>query len=167
MKKRLRAGWKNWSFLGKRELKAYEELDGWQLSMSSGQVVRKGMSYIFLEGFMGIWTFLSIAGWLRTHCMHSLSPWSCLTSHFSASLSTIWDVFVLTAFLGRVSPWLSAFLILPFLFSSSPMVKPYGFCFRLFGKNLKSILYTQAAVRSPQNEVPRSLSCSESFSSLL
>lgn len=44
MKKPLREGWKNGSFLGKRELKAYEELDGWQLSMSSGQVVQKGMS---------------------------------------------------------------------------------------------------------------------------
>ena len=122
----------------------------------------------FLQGFIGMWTFLWIPWWLRPYCMHWLLPWAFLISPFSGSLSSSWHIGTLSPFLGGwgdVSLWLSQSLILPFLFSPSSLVRCHDFSFCLV--HVKPILYTQAPAGSIQNKHAMSLSYSESFSSFL
>lgn len=122
----------------------------------------------FLQGFIGMWTFLWIPRWLRPYCMHWLLPWAFLISPFSGSLFSSWHICILTPFLGgwgKASPWLSQSLILLFLFPPSSLVKCHDFCFCLV--HVKPILYTQAPAGYIQNKHAMSLSCSESFSSFL
>ena len=72
----------------------------------------------FLQGFIGMWTFLWIPRWLRPYCMHWLLPWAFLMSPFSGSLFSSWHICILTPCLGgwgKASPCLSQSLALLFL----------------------------------------------------
>lgn len=108
---------------------------------------KKECPKFFQRDLLGIWTLLSIPRWLRPYCMHSPLPWAFLTLHLSGSLSTIWNILILTPFLGG---GLSLALSTSFHLFTLPLVKSHGFCFCLI--HLISILYTQPPVRSLQNK---------------